>query len=70
MLGILASVGSFSLKDSYFQEVKHYFEESNNYCLKVRIDKLFPYSWQVCITSAEVLEEFITYFAKILMEKN
>ncbi|MBE9232716.1 hypothetical protein IQ231_13740 [Cuspidothrix issatschenkoi LEGE 03284] len=70
MLDILASVGSFSLKDYYFQEVKHYFEERYNYCLKVRTDKLFPYSWQVCITSAEVLEEFITHFSKILMEKN
>ncbi|MEH2024262.1 hypothetical protein [Nostoc sp.] len=32
-------------------------------------DRLFPYMWQVCITSNEVLEEFIGYFAKILMEQ-
>ncbi|MCC5645471.1 hypothetical protein LC607_21480 [Nostoc sp. CHAB 5824] len=31
--------------------------------------KLFPYSWQVCITSSEVLKEFLGYFAKILMEQ-
>lgn len=31
-------------------------------------DKLFPYTWQVSINSSEVLEEFIDYFAKILME--
>ena len=33
-------------------------------------DKLFPYMWQLCINSSEVLEEFINHFAKILMEKN
>lgn len=33
-------------------------------------DKLFPYMSQVCITSSEFLEEFITHFSKILMEKN
>ncbi len=32
-------------------------------------DKLFPYALQVCITSKEVLEEFLGYFVKILMEK-
>ncbi len=31
-------------------------------------DKLFPYAWQVSISSTEVLEEFLGYFAKILME--
>ena len=31
-------------------------------------DKLFPYAWQVSISSSEVLEEFLRYFAKILME--
>jgi len=31
-------------------------------------DKLFPYTWQVCISSREVLEEFLSYFAKILIE--
>ncbi|MBS9382796.1 MAG: hypothetical protein HEQ24_00545 [Dolichospermum sp. BR01] len=45
----------------------------NNSCYMVidlLEDKLFPYTYQVCISSSEVLEEFITYFAKILMEKN
>ncbi|MTJ22325.1 MULTISPECIES: hypothetical protein [Dolichospermum] len=45
----------------------------NNSCYMVidlLEDKLFPYTYQVCISSGEVLEEFITYFAKILMEKN
>lgn len=32
-------------------------------------DKLFPYTWQSSISSSEVLEEFITYFAKALMEQ-
>ncbi len=31
-------------------------------------DKLFPYAWQVSISSSEVLEEFLGHFAKILME--
>ncbi|MEG4577465.1 hypothetical protein QUA56_33090 [Microcoleus sp. N3A4] len=31
-------------------------------------DKLFPYAWQVSISSSEVLEEFLGYFVKILME--
>lgn len=31
-------------------------------------DKLFPYTWQLTISSKEVLEEFISHFAKILME--
>ncbi|MBD2490168.1 hypothetical protein BCD64_02275 [Nostoc sp. MBR 210] len=35
----------------------------------VNDDSLFPYSWQVYITSTEVLKEFIGYFAKILMEQ-
>ena len=33
-------------------------------------DCIFPYMWQLCINSSEVLEEFINHFAKILMEKN
>lgn len=72
ILGLLAPVGSFSLKDYEYQEVRHYFvhQESNNYCLKIRLDKLFPYAWQVSINEREVLEEFIHHFAKILMEKN
>ncbi|MBD2727127.1 hypothetical protein H6G96_12480 [Nostoc sp. FACHB-892] len=32
-------------------------------------DKLFNYAYQVAINSKEVLEEFIIYFAKILMEQ-
>lgn len=41
---------------------------SNSY-LVINDDKLFPYSWQVCITSSEVLKEFLGYFGKILMEQ-
>ncbi|MBW4561177.1 MAG: hypothetical protein KME32_08440 [Mojavia pulchra JT2-VF2] len=37
--------------------------------LIIHEDKLFPYAWQVCIGYKEVLEEFISYFAKILMEQ-
>lgn len=33
-------------------------------------DKLFSYTWQVCINSREVLEAFIPEVAKILMEQN
>ncbi len=36
--------------------------------LRVDTAKLFPYAWQVSISSSEVLEEFLGYFAKILME--
>ena len=36
--------------------------------LIINPDKLFPYAWQVSISSTEVLEEFLGYFAKILME--
>ncbi|MEA5531892.1 hypothetical protein VB638_20345 [Dolichospermum sp. UHCC 0684] len=43
--------------------------ESSSYLILYE-DKLFPYMWQVCIISNEVLEEFINHFAKILMEKN
>ncbi|BAY38546.1 hypothetical protein NIES2111_28940 [Nostoc sp. NIES-2111] len=42
---------------------------SSNSYLVINDDSLFPYSWQVCITSSEVLKEFISYFAKILMEE-
>ena len=31
-------------------------------------DKLFPYTWQVSISSSEVLKEFLGHFAKIIME--
>lgn len=31
-------------------------------------DKLFPYAWQVSISSKEVLREFITIFTKIIMK--
>ncbi|MBN3895398.1 MAG: hypothetical protein HWQ41_09065 [Nostoc sp. NOS(2021)] len=37
--------------------------------LVINDDKLFPYSWQVCITSSEVLKEFLGHFGKILMEQ-
>ncbi|MDD1466457.1 hypothetical protein MEO43_14395 [Dolichospermum sp. ST_sed5] len=43
--------------------------ESSSYLI-LDEDKLFPYMSQVCITSSELLEEFINHFAKILMEKN
>jgi hypothetical protein len=41
--------------------------DSSSYLL-VQEDKLFPYAWQVSISSSEVLEEFLGHFAKILME--
>ncbi|ALF53182.1 hypothetical protein ACX27_10530 [Nostoc piscinale CENA21] len=42
---------------------------SSDYYLLFHDDKLFPYTWQVCISSKEVLEEFISYFAKIILEQ-
>ena len=36
--------------------------------LRVDTAKLFPYAWQVSISSTEVLEELLGYFAKIIME--
>ena len=36
--------------------------------LRVDSAKLFPYAWQVSISSREVLEEFLGHFAKIILE--
>jgi hypothetical protein len=41
--------------------------DSDSY-LVLSEDKLFPYTWQVCISSSEVLQEFISHFGKILIE--
>ena len=41
--------------------------DSSNYLL-LQEDKLFPYAWQVSISSSEVLKEFLNHFAKIIME--
>ncbi|MBW4548100.1 MAG: helix-turn-helix domain-containing protein [Symplocastrum torsivum CPER-KK1] len=41
--------------------------ESDTY-LVVNYDKLSPENWQVCINSSEVLQEFISYFTKKLIE--
>ncbi|QLE40209.1 hypothetical protein FD723_06900 [Nostoc sp. C052] len=48
--------------------------DNSDCCLKIGKgdigkDKLFNYAYQVAINSREVLEEFITFFAKILMEQ-
>jgi hypothetical protein len=51
-------------------DIKKWGENSCYMVIDLLEDKLFPYTYQVCISSSEVLEEFITYFAKILMEKN
>ncbi|WP_375467754.1 hypothetical protein [uncultured Nostoc sp.] len=45
-----------------------HFGNSNGYLI-INEDKLFPYTWQVCISSKEVIEEFFSYFVKRLMEK-
>ena len=42
---------------------------SHNCYLVINEDKLFPDTLQVCISSREILEEFIRYFGEILMEK-
>jgi hypothetical protein len=74
-------LGDISGKNSDFPEIKanNFIKSpeefdinglgSSNCYLVINDDKLFPYCWQVCITSSEVLEEFINYFAKILMEQ-
>jgi hypothetical protein len=41
--------------------------DSDSY-LVLNEDKRFPYTWQVCISSSEVLREFIAYFGKVLIE--
>lgn len=41
--------------------------DSSSYLL-IQEDKLFPYAWQVSISSREVLEDFLGHFAKIIME--
>ncbi|MBD1836006.1 hypothetical protein H6F61_25815 [Cyanobacteria bacterium FACHB-472] len=61
--------GSVSLKKDYPEEFKIEHLGGIDSYLALTEDKLFPYAWQVCITSKEVLEEFLGYFAKILMEK-
>lgn len=56
------------------QDYPRHFNKANmadkNSYLILEEDKLFPYTWQAIINSVVVLEEFLTYFAKILMEKN
>lgn len=37
--------------------------------LVINEDKLFPHTLQVCISSREILEEFLSHFTKILMEQ-
>ncbi|MEQ9622393.1 helix-turn-helix transcriptional regulator [Coleofasciculus chthonoplastes] len=41
---------------------------SHNCYLVINENQLFPDTLQVCITSREILEEFIRYFGEILME--
>ncbi|MBE9224662.1 hypothetical protein IQ264_04150 [Phormidium sp. LEGE 05292] len=55
-----------SLKPKDFSIEK--FAASQTYLILTE-DKLFPYVWQVSISSKEVLREFITSFARILMEQ-
>ncbi len=57
--------------DFYINPVEEFspytLSDSDSY-LVLSEDKLFPYTWQVCISSGEVLEEFLGHFGKILME--
>lgn len=45
------------------------FADRKSYVL-LESDKLFPYTWQASINAPEVLKEFISYFAKVIMEQN
>ena len=71
MTEIISSTGSYSFKDYDFQEIRHFFKlmESEQYCLELTQDTLFPYALQLCITTKEVLEEFLNYFGKIIMDQ-
>lgn len=72
------TTGSFTFQD-YDDDMESYFTmspedfdietlaDSSTYLL-VQEDKLFPYAWQVSISSSEVLKEFLNHFAKIIME--
>jgi hypothetical protein len=63
-------VGELSCKVSMEPEqfkIEH-LGDSSSY-LAISEDKLFPYASQVCISSREVLEEFLSYFVKIIMEQ-
>ncbi|WP_353929349.1 hypothetical protein WJM97_13585 [Okeanomitos corallinicola TIOX110] len=60
-------------KGSWFQVRDHKYIDDlnkNNSCIPFYSNHLFTYTWQASITSKELLEEFISYFAKILMEQN
>ncbi len=48
----------------YFQNLTN-----SNCCLKMKYDKLFPYTLQASVSSSEELKEFIKYFANILMNQ-
>ncbi|MGB3508715.1 MAG: hypothetical protein WBA93_05630 [Microcoleaceae cyanobacterium] len=48
---------------------KHNLADKDTYII-LDEDKLFPYTWQTCINSGEVLEEYLSYFVKIIMEQN
>lgn len=41
---------------------------TNNY-IKLNQDKVLPYAWRACISSSEVLREFIGHLGEILMKK-
>ena len=57
--------------NAYYKDYEDYIARlsKSDCCLEARQDKLFPYTLQVCINSRDVLEEFITKFAKILIEE-
>ena len=40
---------------------------SDSYLVVLDEDKLFPYTYQVCISSSTVLQEFFSYFGQILL---
>ncbi|HEY9693262.1 MAG TPA: hypothetical protein V6D15_13705 [Oculatellaceae cyanobacterium] len=54
---------------TYYYSHNEYFYilGENKCCLSIDNDSLFPYAWQVCISSKEILEEFIGYFTSILI---
>ncbi|MBD1924785.1 helix-turn-helix transcriptional regulator [Trichocoleus sp. FACHB-90] len=71
--------GSFTLRDydsdgeRWYSIVKQEFNietlsDKNSYLI-VQEDELFPYAGQVCISSRKVLEEFMDYFGRIIMER-
>lgn len=59
----LAGIGPFWDHSKYINELR-----TREFCLRATSDTLFPYCLQFFVTSSDVLEELLSYFAPKLME--